>query len=129
MIEIINPVLWIRHIKKTDITSLRNNDAGQAFLISAGHRTVPFSKGSATGSIQLNYTPAGKVWETQINAYLESKPAEFEQGIFLVKLESGETLIIGDLDFPAKGFINETLSQKSLEISHSSWHYPFMLAV
>ena len=125
----INLVESIKHVKNTAITSFVLNNAGKVKTTWSSARDIPFVMGTASYVEDPEQGPAGKVWKVSITGLVKSQVKEFELGVLLVQLESGETIVIGSQDHPVRIFLAESLQQKRFEIKHSSPYKPPVLAL
>lgn len=127
MKQVLNTVCRIKHVKLTAITDYQTNNVDKAIITWTSFREIPFVKASVSCVIDPSKPVNGKRWKVTINARMKKKIKNFELGILIVKLESGETLVIGDKEFPVDVFLPESTTQKTLEITHEMWHEPYFL--
>lgn len=126
----LNLVAHLRHIKKSAIDEYQHDPhQGKVFIRWSADRKIPFTRANVSFAIDPSRTVGGKVYKITLSASLKSPVKEFEPGLLLLLLESGETLVLGNPDLPVTILLPESLLSKSLEITHESWHKPYLLTI
>jgi hypothetical protein len=128
MKEILNPVASLTFHHLDQVTSFIAGSAGKAYIKTSGEFEIPFAKGAISYSCTDSSTAGGDLYTVAVNGNLKNKFKKLGQGLLIIELESGERLLLGEPELPVTIKITESLMQKSLQISHKSWHEPYFVA-
>lgn len=129
MKEILNLVASLTFHNLDQVTSYLAGSTGKVYLQTSGHSDIQFVKGALSFNCVSSSSSGGTIWTSTLSGNLKSIPADLSQGILILELESGEIVVVGEPELPVTLNITESLTQKSLQISHKSWHKPLILAV
>lgn len=111
------------------VTSFISGSTGKAYMQTSGQLDIPFAKGALSYNCASSPTSGGTLWTVGISGNLKQSVPDLGPGVLVIELESGERLLIGEPELPVAINISESFLQRSLQISHKSWHKPYFIGI
>lgn len=123
----LNIVTALYYVPVSDIQSFNPTLSGSVRIQVAGWKPIDFVKGSVNFAIDHGQTKQGRQYNTSLTLNLKSPLKDPGPVMLRIEFESGNILIVGENDLPARFELPQSLTQKNLKLSHKSWHYPYKL--
>lgn len=120
----INNICKVEFVRISELSDYQESPTGTV-LISGAWQQLSTARPPRL-LVNETVTKAGRLYESNFSALLHNKLLNKNLLIIRISFDDGsDPMIIGDPDLPVRFLESHDIKAKSLNFSHSSWHYPF----